>query len=215
MSENNLLVVSDLDGTLTTIESSWQFVLENLGLWENKGSRNLQLFLDAKIDYDKFIDLDVALLKGIDLDRYLEIINEIPFQEGLENLFAYFRSLEINKIIIISSGLKDVANRLASKVSISNIYANELHRTNNQLNGRFTKNVGWHDKEKVMKQLKSQNPDSKIIAFGDTLADLPLINMADVSFACFSHSKELNSNASFILENLNDAISIINETLID
>ena len=212
---DNLIIISDLDGTLTTIESSWQFVLEELGLWIGKGSKNLDLFLKRKITYDQFIDLDVALLKGIPVEDYLDVINKIPFHEGLENLFQFFKSLNVKETIIVSSGLKDVADRLAKKVSISDLYANEIHRANNYLNGNYTKKVGWDDKEMIMKQIKSQNQDSKIIAFGDTLADLPLIKMADVSFACFSSSNELINNASFTLDNLNDAIAIINEKLND
>ena len=215
MSDQKIRIVSDLDGTLTTVSSSWQFVLEHLGLWENQGENNLHLFLHNKITYDEFIRLDAALLQGIHEKKYLDIISQIPFRGGILDLFRTFKKININNITIVSSGLDDLALRLANMVPVTHIFSNKLHRTNGYLNGNYTKTVGWHDKELIMKQIKSQNPYDYIVAFGDTQADLPLIKMADLSFACFSQSNELVSNATYSVDNLFDAITIINKTIKD
>ena len=215
MSDRKIRIVSDLDGTLTTVSSSWQFVLEHLDLWENQGENNLQLFLHNKITYDEFIRLDAALLQGIHEQKYLDVISQIPFRGGLLDLFGTFKKNNIKNITIVSSGLHDLALRLANMVPITHIFSNKLHRTNSYLNGNYTKNVGWHDKELIMKQIKSEIPNDYIVAFGDTQADLPLIKMADLSFACFSQSNDLISNATHSIDNLFDAITIINKILKD
>ena len=207
----NFVVVSDLDGTLTNQPSSWQFVLEGLDLWYERGENNLDLFLNKKITYDEFIRLDVELLKGIPVKDYLAIINKITFRKGLNELFEYLQTLQSNNIIL-SSGLYDVAERLKAQVPIGTIYANEIHRNKQTLTGQYTKNVGWHDKDLLMKKIKLNHSDSYIIAFGDSLADLPLMENSDLSFSCFSNSSELNSKATFTITHLKDAIDDIEKT---
>ena len=216
MNSHEIVIVSDLDGTLTTVESSWEFLLKDLKLWEGKGEKNLERFLTAEIDYDEFIRLDVNLLKGIHKKRYFDCLSKIPLRNSLQELFSYLYNQFNNlKIIIISSGLKDLAVRVAKIVPITYIFANEIHYTNEYLNGNYTKNVGWHDKEKIMNQLRKDYSSSFFISFGDTLADLPLITLSDLSFSCFSKSKELKSNATYSINDLHDAIHLIDNYIND
>lgn len=212
MNETNILVVSDLDGTLTKEPSSWQYVLEKLNLWENKGENNLQMFLNNEIDYDQFINLDVKLLEGIRKEQYYAIIKSIAFREGLVALFDYFKTINSTNIIL-SSGLQDLADRLSESVKISEIYANKIHKNEHFLTGSYDKIVGWNDKSKIFKQIKKSNPYSFIIAFGDTSADLPIIEQSDLGFSCFSNSEKLNKTADFELTDLRDAIKIIQNTI--
>ena len=107
----------------------------------------------------------------------------------------------------------DVAERLKKRVSINKIFANEIHHDSYRLNGQYTNNVGWFGKEKIMKNLREVYSDNYIITFGDTSADLPLIENSDLSFSCFSNSTELISKADFNINHLKDAIPIIETTL--
>lgn len=211
MQYENIIVVSDLDGTLTDQVSSWQYVFEQSNLWIDKAERNLELFLNKEIDYDKFIDLDVKLLKGLPVQRYLKIIDSINFRAGLHNLFNCLKTYNsIN--ILVSSGLMDLATRISNIIPFSEVYANKIHHNGKILNGEYDKIVGWDEKGRIMKRIRKLNPNSFIIAFGDTSGDLPLIENSDLNFACFSNSKELNSAAQYKISNLQDAISIIKKT---
>ena len=204
--------MSDLDGTLTDQPSSWQYVFEKLDLWDNKAERNLHKFLNNEIDYDKFIELDVKLLKGVSVKSYLEIINSINFRSGFTELFGYFSKLH-SKNILVSSGLMDLANRINSLVPFNEVFANKLHHDGKILNGEYDKVVGWDEKDRIMRHIRKTHPKSYIIAFGDTSADLPLINYSDLNFACFSSSDKLNSAAQHRISNLQDALTIIQKTL--
>lgn len=208
----SVVVVSDLDGTLTTQQSSWQFVLENLNLWYNQGEKNLNLFLTNQINYDEFIELDVKLLKGITIEKYLSIINNIELRNGLINLFTYFKDVN-SKNIIVSSGLKDVVEKLSKVIDIHKFFINEVHNNGKILTGAYTKNVGWHGKEKIMKQIKHDNPNSFIIAFGDTSADLALFKYADLKFSCFSKASDLIAKADYNINDLSRARIIIESIL--
>lgn len=210
----HFVVISDLDGTLTTQQSSWQFVFEELGLWYGRGEKHLHLFLDGKISYDEFIKMDVALLKDVPVQKYLETIDKITFRKGLVELFDFLKGYN-SENIIVSSGLMDLAKRLGNYIPIKQIYANEINHTHGLLDGTYTCKVGWHGKEQIMKKLKLAYPDRFIIAFGDTSGDLPLIKYSDLSFSCFSSSDELNAQADYVITDLKDAISIINRTIRD
>ncbi len=208
MVPQKIVVISDLDGTLTNHTSSWQFVLEYLNLWENKGEKHLHQFLSNEIDYDEFIKKDVELLKNTPLTKYFEAINKISFREGVGELFTYFQ--KFNSVnIIVSSGLKDLADRLSTRISIKQIFANELNKDTEKLDGTYIKNVGWNDKQLIMKKLKLSYSNSFIIAFGDTNADLPLLENSNLGFSCCNESHVLNAKADYIISDLKDAIPLI------
>jgi HAD superfamily phosphoserine phosphatase-like hydrolase len=207
--EKQLIIVTDLDGTLTTHQSSWQFVLEHLNLWNDYGKKNLELFLNNEIDYDEFIRLDVESMKGTSYDTFLSIIYQIPFRSGLIELFNYLKAFN-TKNIILSSGLKDLAIRLSKIIPVDEIYANELFVSNNKLNGHYSKKVGWDEKGKIMKQIKNTYKNGIIIGFGDSTGDLPIFKLSDISFACLNHENNLIS-ADYIIFELQEAIPIINE----
>ena len=58
------LAVFDVDGTLTRIESCWQFIHERLDTWEKGGKVNAQLYFSGKISYDDWARLDAVVALG-------------------------------------------------------------------------------------------------------------------------------------------------------
>ncbi|MHA2363696.1 MAG: HAD family hydrolase [Candidatus Hodarchaeales archaeon] len=206
------LVISDLDGTLTEPHSSWQYVMEKLGFWENHGKNHLQNFLDNKINYDEFIRLDVETWKGIEEKRYLEVINQIPFRLGTEKLFQFFKRNGAF-VVLLSSGLMDLCERAKLLFPVDRIYANVIHKNNGILDGNFTQQVGWHGKRKIAVDLKKDFYGIPIITLGDAPGDIPLAEIADLSFACFSLSEELNKKSSYQITILSDIINIVQKFL--
>lgn len=203
----NFIVISDLDGTLTEVPSSWQFVLEDQNLWD-LGKLNLELFLSKKINYDEFIKLDVELLKNLPTDSYLNSINKIKFRDDFKPVFEFFK-MRGGKLILISSGLMDLAKVANEKFQFDNIFANELLKENGKLNGKYITNVGWNDKGKIMNEISTLNKNSPIITLGDSSGDLPLIKHSQLSFSCFSSNQELNKLATYEINNAEEIKSII------
>ena len=48
------VVFFDCDGTLTAVKSSWQYLHERLGLWDDHAEEFQELFREGKIDYAEF-----------------------------------------------------------------------------------------------------------------------------------------------------------------
>ena len=115
--------------------------------------------------------------------------------------------------IIISSGLKDVVEWLGKMIPINHFFANEILSENDYLNGKYIKNVGWDQKNEIMNKVKISNPQSFIIAFGDTSSDLPLIENSDLSFSCFSDSSDLIEKADYNISDLKKVIEVIKNEL--
>lgn len=208
MNSPRFLVVSDLDGTLTEVHSAWQYVMVKLGFWESHGKHHLRNFLSKRITYDDFIHLDVETLAGTEEKKYLSIIKEIPFRSGVIPLFQYLKQQDAY-IILLSTGLMDLAQRAQNLFPVDYSYANVIHKENGKLNGKFTQHVGWHDKRKIVLKIKEKYKNIPMIALGDTSGDTPLIELADLSFACFSSSESLNTKATHQVTNLKDALTLI------
>jgi len=211
MKNYQYLVLSDLDGTLTEIPSSWQFIMEWFDLCESKGKYHLNSFLKKEITYDEFIRLDVVAWKGITSEDYLNAIKKIKFRSGVKELFNFFSETGA-RIYIISSGLMDLAVRAKNLFPVHEIYANVILKENGYLNGKYIKNVGWNDKqskEMIVKRILNENSKSlPIIAFGDSSGDSHLINNSDLSFSCFSFDEELNRTATHVINEKSNFFSI-------
>jgi HAD superfamily phosphoserine phosphatase-like hydrolase len=206
------MVFSDLDGTLTETQSSWQFVMESFGLWESKGKHHLRSFLNNEISYDQFIHLDTNSWKGKSKEDYLNTVHKIKFRPGVKELFHYFSDSGA-KVYLISSGLMDLAVRAKKLFPVHEIYANEILKdVNGFLNGKYRKNVGWNDnqsKRHIVERIIAEKPNSiPIIALGDSSGDIPLIDSADLSFACYSSDTELNRRATYVINEKNDFFTV-------
>ena len=67
------LAIFDVDGTLTTHRSVWQYIHEQLGLWEGKAERFQQAYRDGEINYGEFCRRDAELWRGLDESRLQEL----------------------------------------------------------------------------------------------------------------------------------------------
>jgi len=61
------LVVFDVNGTLTKVVSSWQFLHERLGTWD-KGKQYAEQFFRGVITYEDLARLDASLWKSLKLE---------------------------------------------------------------------------------------------------------------------------------------------------
>jgi phosphoserine phosphatase len=120
-------VIFDLDGTLTTVPSPWQYVHQRLGVWETTACHFLNEWLAGGISYEEFCQRDARLWNGRTVGEIHGFLDEIDFNRHVP---AVVERLVARKIpsIIISSGFKYVASKIQHQCAWDPllIYANEL-----------------------------------------------------------------------------------------
>jgi len=110
------LLLLDLDGTLTPVQSPWKYVYERLGIWESVGCPILDRYQRGMIDYATFCRLDVEAWEnaGADLAKVESILDEIPLpKESLDFLEAILERGFL--VTLLSTGLQRVADNLGER----------------------------------------------------------------------------------------------------
>ena len=128
------LVVFDLDGTLTTVRSGWEFVHRQLGLWEQQADRHQDLYRTGEISYEEFSRLDAQHWKGLSRNRIEAILAKIPYYPGTRKTIARLKKARLFTAIV-SSGLSWLAARAKNELELDTYFANELLCTKDILNG--------------------------------------------------------------------------------
>ena len=59
------LAIFDLDGTLTTERSIWEYIHKQLGKWYGFAEEYQKKFLAGEISYDRFCELDAEVWRGM------------------------------------------------------------------------------------------------------------------------------------------------------
>ena len=117
---NPLLLLLDMDGTLTSKRSPWQFVHEQFGLWESHGKLLLAQYLAGTITHQQFCDEDARLWweHGISLPRIEDTLRSIPAPEESIAFLRQVKSAGI-RIAIISTGFVATAHAILERAGIS------------------------------------------------------------------------------------------------
>jgi phosphoserine phosphatase len=175
----NRLIVFDLDGTLTPIRSSWEFVHRRLGLWEQNAERHQDLYCLGKIPYEKFSQLDAQHWKGLPRSRIEAILAKIPFVPGTKETIARLKNAG-HYTAIVSSGLSWLAARAKTVLGVDAYFANELLCTRDILNGRVRilvspEQQGRLKGDYVRKLMdKLEVAPANTIAVGDSAGDIDM-----------------------------------------
>ncbi|MBP1715245.1 MAG: Phosphoserine phosphatase [Deltaproteobacteria bacterium] len=85
------LALFDLDGTLTTERSAWEYIHRRLGVWDGQAEKFQQAYLRGEISYDEFCRLDAAIWKGMRVSEVKGILRQIPLQPGAGELISYLQ----------------------------------------------------------------------------------------------------------------------------
>ncbi|OPY68105.1 MAG: Phosphoserine phosphatase [Syntrophorhabdaceae bacterium PtaU1.Bin034] len=139
------IVFFDCDGTLTPVKSSWQYLHERLGLWDDHADEFQKLFRAGKIDYAEFCRRDAALWKGIPEQRVLDITGEIPYHKGVKETVQAIKDAGITTVIL-STGLTFLVDRVRQDLGMTLSMANELVVKEGILTGESKINVEHDNK---------------------------------------------------------------------
>jgi len=179
------IVFFDCDGTLTEVRSSWQYLHERLGLWDENADEYQRLFREGLIDYHEFCRRDAALWKGLPENRVLEIMEEIEYRQGVKEAMAALRASGVFTVIL-STGLASLVDRAKRDLGVTCAKANELIVEGGVVTGGIRINVE-HDKKgfwvrKILKQLALGRQEAA--AVGDGEGDLGMFEEVGLTIGC-------------------------------
>jgi phosphoserine phosphatase len=194
------LALFDLDGTLTTERSAWEYIHRRLGVWNGKAEKFQEAYLRGEISYDEFCRLDAAIWKGMKVSMIREILRQIPLQPGAGELISYLQEKGVS-LGIISSGLSFLAERIKEDFGFDYAVANELQAEDGILTGGIRIHVHYDQKAEWVEFARQtfQVQREEIFAVGDSAGDIPMFRACGLSIAFNCHSPHLASIATICI----------------
>ncbi|WP_066636991.1 HAD-IB family phosphatase [Desulfolucanica intricata] len=176
------LIAFDMDGTLTTERSSWEYLHRRMGIWEEKAHIFQERFWAGEISYEEFCRLDASLWRGMDSQKAREILSEIKLRPEAKEVLTNLKKAGV-KIALLSSGLKLLADQLAQTLPFNWYLANELVARDGKFTGKViihvSTDVPGFRKEDHLKKLMYEcdaRPE-ETAAVGDSLGDLEMFRV--------------------------------------
>jgi phosphoserine phosphatase len=165
----------DVCGVLTTHKSVWQFIHEELGIWEGNASRFQEEFLAGLIDYRAFCERDAALWAGLEVSRLEEIVSRLPYRQGIAGLFETARRLGLS-VGLISTGLTLLTDRIGRDFPVDFAAANRLVTDNGLFTGGVEIAVPHDGKgHELVRYAGAVGVSAReVIAVGDGTSDVPM-----------------------------------------
>ena len=203
------LVVFDLDGTLTTERSIWEYIHVKLGKWYGYAEEYQRRFLQGKISYRRFCELDAQVWRGMRVDQLRDIIRTVPFNPGVDELTSLLKDLGL-KLTLISSGLDVLSEWVEEKYGFDYGVSNRLLHEDGILSGEVEIKVHYDRKAEWVRNIMDMFGvrSDEIIAIGDSAGDMEMFEMAGFSISFNSSSAELDGMADVVIMG-NDLSQII------
>lgn len=174
----------DVDGVLTPIRSSWQFVKRALGI-DSRFDKYAQLFFDGLIAYDEWVWLELRFLKGVSLETFRRILNSIPWRHDIEKLAEFRRSRPRDVFVAITGGFALLCERAVKELGFDACIGAEVEVVNGRLTGFARNYIDFHGKGTALRDFIEERglKPAKIICVGDNINDLDMFKQCDVSIA--------------------------------
>lgn len=192
------LIIFDIDGTITTHISSWRYIHEKLGLWQDRAFRYQEDFFAGKISYRKFCELDARHWKGMDESRIRRIFKSVRYSR---NVKLCIRKLKAHgfKLAAVSTGLQYMPDRIKKEMKFDYAVSNRLVSRNGKLTGGVSIKLAHGAKHEVLETVfkKFGVRPREVISVGDSEGDIPLARETGYSIAFNSTSRELSKIADY------------------
>lgn len=189
------MVAFDMDGTLTPVRNSWEYVHRRLGLWNGLAARYQEDFLAGRICYEEFCRRDAALWRGVSRHRLEEVVREIPLRPLARELVRALKARGV-KVVLISSGLDLLAARLAEELGFDGFVANGLAARNGHLTGEPVVRVSPDEPGKLKRDhllrfaARYGCRREAVAAVGDGPGDLDMLSAAARAFLLAEDPRE-------------------------
>ena len=198
------LVILDLDGTLTQERSIWEYIHIRLGKWYGFAEAYQEQFLTGKISYEEFCERDAQVWKGMKVEEVLEIVKNVPFHPGVDELISFLKKRGL-KLTMVSSGLSLLTNWVHQKYGFDYSVSNDLLHENGVLTGKVKIQVHYDKKaewvEKILKRFEVK--PEEVIAIGDSKGDIDMFERVGFSIAFNSSCSDLDQIATVCTQSQN------------
>ncbi len=198
------LVVFDLDGTLTAERSIWEYIHVKLGKWHGYAEEYQRQFLQGKISYRQFCELDARVWKGMKVDHLRDIVRAVPFNPGADELISRLRELGL-RLTLVSSGLNVLSEWVEEKYGFDYGVSNRILHEDGVLTGEVEIRVHYDRKAEWVRNIMDifRVRSDEIIAIGDSVGDTEMFEMAGFSVSFNSSSYELDHIADVVIKGNN------------
>lgn len=193
------LAIFDIDGTLRRVRDPWIHLHSHLGV-ADLAKDFPERWQKGEISYDEWAELDAGLWRGYSREKIVGALELNPFRVGARELIAWFNSRSIT-CIGISSGLSIFNEVTAAELKIKEILSNELQFEGNICNGKIAIQVNEKNKGQVMDKVlqRYQTREEEVVAFGDGVADIPLLAKAGLGVAICPANEMVSSSAGHVV----------------
>jgi len=203
------LVVFDLDGTLTAERSIWEYIHKKLDRWYDYAEKYQSQFLQGKISYRQFCELDAHVWKGMRVDQLRDIVRAVPFNPGVDELTSLLKGLGL-RLALVSSGLSLLSEWVEEKYGFDYAVSNRLLHEDDVLTGEVEIKVHYDRKAEWVQSIRDifRVRSHEMIAIGDSIGDMEMFEMAGYSISFNSSSNKLDQIADVVIKG-NDLSHII------
>jgi len=205
------LILFDVDSTLIKQE-----VIDLLADKSGHGREVQQITARAmkgEIDFSQALSKRVSLLEGLPESVFDEVISEISFAEGFDELFSYLRK---NGFLVgaVSGGFHNVLDKLFARLQLDFLKANVLEVVDGRLTGKITAApVDRMAKARALREFAALHKVEleNTVAVGDGANDLEMIEIAGLGVS-YMGKEILRQKADLHLEKagLNALIQYLN-----
>ncbi len=199
---NFKLAVFDMDGVLTQIPSSWEFVHREIGV---DNLMNLSLYRKGELPYIEFLRSDVELwikkMGTVPSSLVKDILEKVPLRNGITETMSSLRRDGI-RTAIISGGIYWLAERIGKIGEFNEIHANIIKTSGNgEIIPDGTVMVDPKRKDLILQDLQKHLgiTEEETFSVGDTLQDVALFRHSGYSIAFNPHEHSMIKNASVTL----------------
>jgi phosphoserine phosphatase len=192
------LIVFDIDGTITRHISSWRYIHEKIGIWENRAFHYQDDFLAGKINYKRFCELDAAHWRGMPESKLKTIFKGVRYSRNAVSSIARLKKLGF-KLAAVSTGLQFMTDRVRNELKFDYTIANRLICRGGRLTGGVRVNLEHGAKHTILAKIyrKFNVKPREVISVGDSEGDIPLAKNSGYSIAFNCSSPNLAKTVDY------------------
>lgn len=208
------LVCFDMDGTLTTVRSSWCWVHQ---CFEVDNEPAYQAFVNGDIDEQEFMRRDIGLWiakkPDVTIRDIAKTFQTIPLIDGIQETVACLKANGI-RCVIISGGIDLAAKMLADEFGFDEFIADEIcSHEDGRLTGEGHQRLDLRNKGiNVLEYIeKYDTTKERTVSIGNSYTDIPMFENSGMSIA-FNPTDPYTSDAAthtVVSDNIADVLDFI------